>query len=154
MYAAVPIIIPARVGETLIVGELLGSIFLLLAVFHRGQAEIENLHHVTGRNQNVRGLQIAMHDSLLMRRFQRFGNLLRVIQRGVQRQGTLDRCARNQLHHQRAHPSCAARIRFFDPVNLRDVRMIQRSQDFCFALKASQAFGIARQRIRQNFDRD
>ena len=39
------------------------------------QSKIENLDRARRRDLNVRRLQVAMDDSLLMRRFQRFGDL-------------------------------------------------------------------------------
>ena len=44
--------------------------------------------------------------------------------------------------------------RFFEPVDGGDVRMIQRGEDFRFALKARQPVRISRQRRRQDLDRD
>ncbi len=66
-----------------------------------------------------------MNDPLRMRCFERLGDLFRDRQRLVNR----DRPARNTLrhvlaldefHHQRAHT-----VGFFEPVDLRDVGMIQ-----------------------------
>jgi hypothetical protein len=134
-------------------GGIAGIHFLLLAVFHRGEAKIENFYDVVGSNQDIGRLQIAVHDSFLVRGFERGGDLLRVIQCGLKRQRTFDRRAGNQLHHQRAHAGRGAGLRFFNAVNLRDVGMIQRSQHFGFALETRQPLRIARQRVRQNLDR-
>ena len=44
-----------------------------------GQAKIENLHPSVARDKNILRLQIAMNDSLLMRRCQATGNLHAVL---------------------------------------------------------------------------
>ena len=44
--------------------------------------------------------------------------------------------------------------RFFEAVDARDVRMIQRREDLRFALEAREAIGIVRERVRQDLDRD
>jgi hypothetical protein len=54
---------------------------------------------------------------------------------------------RHQLHHQRARLPV-----FFQPINLRYVRMIERSQHFRFALKSRQALAILRYGAGQDFD--
>ena len=122
-------IIPARVGRN---GER-GRIVRIrgLAALHKGQAEVENLHHVAGRHQNIGRLQIAMDDAFVVRGFQRFGNLPGVVESGRKRERPFDRLTRNQLHHQRANA-----VGVFHAINLRDVGMIQRRQNFGFALEA------------------
>ena len=74
---------------------------------------------------DVRGLQIAVDDPLLVRRFERVGDLLRDGQRLVER----DRAARDalrqvvaldQFHHDRTHTAA-----FFEAVDVRDVRVIE-----------------------------
>ena len=77
-----------------------------------------------------------MDDPLLMRRFERLGNLCRHRQRVGQR----DRAARDplrqvlafhELHDQRWHA-----VGFFDAVDGADVRMIQRGQKPRLAFEA------------------
>ena len=57
------------------------------------QAEVQHLHRAVGPHLDVRGLQIAMDDPLLVRGFQRLGDLPRDRQRFVER----DRAARDPL---------------------------------------------------------
>ena len=59
------------------------------------EAEVQDLHGAVRRDLDIRGLQIAMNDSLFVRGFERFGDLLRDRQRLVDR----DRPARNALRH-------------------------------------------------------
>ena len=95
-----------------------------------------------------------MDDALLVRRFERLGDLLRDRQRLVDR----DRPARNALrqvlaldefHHQRTDT-----VGFFETVDLRDVGMIQRCEGLRFAREPCEPVGVARERVRQDFDRD
>ena len=57
------------------------------------QAEVEHLHRAVGADLDVGGLQIAVDDPLLVRRFERLRDLLRDRQRLVER----DRAARDPL---------------------------------------------------------
>ena len=59
------------------------------------------------------------------------------------------RRAFDQLHHERVHA-----VRVLQPVDRGDVRMIQRGEDFRFALKARQAVGVGGERRREDLDRD
>ena len=58
------------------------------------QAEVQHLHGAVRPDLDVRGLQIAMDDALLVRRFERLGDLLRDGQRLVERNRAAARCAR------------------------------------------------------------
>ena len=95
-----------------------------------------------------------MNDPVFVRRFERLGDLFRDGQRLVDR----DRPARNALrqvlaldefHHQRTDT-----VGFFETVDLRDVGMIQRGEGLGFAREPCEPFGVARERVRQDFDRD
>ena len=68
-----------------------------------------------------------------MRRLKRVRDLFCVVQRRPDRQRALEQFALDQLHHQGA---------LFDPVNLRDVGMVQRSQHLGFALEAGETLGV------------
>ena len=81
----------------------------------------------------------------LVRRFERFGDLPRDRQRLVERHRAArdplgEVFALDQLHHERVDA-----VRVLQPVDGRDVRMIQGGEDFGFALEARQPVGIARQ---------
>ena len=100
----------------------------------------------SGAHLDVRGLEIAMDDPLLVRRFERLGDLLRDGQRFVER----DRAARDalrqilaldELHHERLDAAA-----FFEAVDVRDVRMIQRREHLRFARETARA---ARRRPRR-----
>ena len=57
--------------------------------------------------------------------------------------------ALDQLHHERGHA-----VRLLEAVDVRDVRMVQRGEDFGFALEPREALGIRREALRQDLDRD
>ena len=95
-----------------------------------------------------------MDDPLLVRRFERLGNLLRDRQRLVER----DRAARDplrqilaldQFHDERAHAAG-----FLEAVDVRDVRMVQRRERLRFAREPREPIGIVRERVGQDLERD
>ena len=95
-----------------------------------------------------------MDDALLVRRFERFGDLSGDRQRLVDRQWPLRNAVRqgravDELHHERIHAG-----RVFEPVDGRDVRVIERGEDFGFALKAGQPVRVCRDRRGQDLHRD
>ena len=97
----------------------------------------------SGAHLDVRRLQIAMNDALLVRRFERLGDLPGDRQRFVER----DRpCA---MRSASVGPSTSSITSALDAVGVlqavdrRDVRMIQRGQDFRLALEPREPLGIA-----------
>ena len=94
-----------------------------------------------------------MDDPLLVRGFERLGDLPRDQQRfveGNRAPGDPLRqvVALDQLHHQRTH---AARL--FEPVDGRDVRVVQRRQRLRFACEPRQAIWVVRKRVGQHLER-
>jgi hypothetical protein len=117
-------------------------------------AEIQHLHGAVGAELDVRGLQIAMDDPLLVRRFERVGNL------PGDRQGLIDRdrapcnalreiLTLDEFHHEGVH-AC----RFLESVDRRDVGMIQRGESLRLSFKPSETLGLLGERVRQDLDRD
>ena len=133
MYAGVPTIMPAaamlqRDGRR-IVRQRRGDCSSLR------QAEVEQLDRAVRRDLDVGGLQIAMDDALVVRGFERVGDLPRDAERLVERNRSLldplgQRRPFDQLHHQRV---------LLDAVDRRDVRMIQRREHLRLAREARQA---------------
>ena len=114
-----------------------------------GQAEVEHLDQPAGRQHHVGRLQIAMDDAFLVRSFERDGNLCRDRQRLVHR----DRATRKALgeivtfdefHHQGGHAPA-----LLEPVDGGNVRMVQRGEDFSFALKTSEPIVVSPERGRK-----
>ena len=118
------------------------------------KAEVEDLHGAVGRDLDVRGFQIAMHDALFVRCGQRVHNLQRngaclVDRDGASRNTVFERRAFDQLHHER--PPVAG---LFDSVEMRDVRVVERREHFGFALESREALWIARDVWRKDLERD
>jgi hypothetical protein len=81
-------------------------------------------------------------DAAVVRRFERIGHLPRDRQRFVDGNRTAGDSRRqifalDQLHHQRRRAAG-----FLDAVDLRDARVIERGQDFGFALKPRHSLGV------------
>lgn len=93
-----------------------------------------------------------MDDAAVVRGFQNFGDLAADSQRFRDFQRTVlealrQRLARRQLQNQIVHAGG-----FFDPVDPRDVRVIQGGQHLRFALESRQPLGIFRKSFRQDLD--
>ena len=86
-----------------------------------------------------------MNDPLLVRRFERVGDLLRHRQRLIEWNGALrdavgQRRTLDELHHQRRRVGGV-----FQAVDRGDVRMVERGEDFRLALEARQPIRIGGQ---------
>ncbi len=95
---------------------------------------------------DVRRLDVAVNDPVLVRRFERLGDLLRKGQGFVERNWSArdplrQVIALDEFHHERE--SAAA---LFEPVNRRNVRRFEGGQSFRFALKAREPISVPRQR--------
>ncbi len=103
---------------------------------------------------DVRRLEIAVNDVLLVRRFERLSDLLRDGQRFIKG----DRAACNALgqvvafdefHHERGDAPA-----LFQAVYGGNVRVVQRGEDFGFALKTREPIVVSGQRGRQDLEGD
>ena len=119
-----------------------------------GEAEVEDLDRTIRPQLDIRGLEIAVDNPLLMRGFQCQGDLLGY------RHGLVDRdrstfdplqkiLALHEFHHQGGHAPA-----LFEPVDARDVRVIQRREGLGFTLEAREPIGVVRERLGQDLDRD
>ena len=83
----------------------------------------------------------------------RLGDLLR----DRQRVGECDRTTRDAIGERRPldqfHDERADAVRFFQPVDVRDVGMVQRFERLRLALEAGDALRIAGERLGQDLDR-
>lgn len=86
-----------------------------------------------------------MSDAFFVRVFERVSDLRCDLPGLLEGQRPLGRFAFHQFHCQGA---------VFDPIDLGDVRVIQRSQDLGLALEPGHAGRIAFEGFRQNFQRD
>jgi hypothetical protein len=89
-----------------------------------------------------------------MRRFKRVRDLFRDGQGFIERNRAAGNSPREilalyELHHERLDAGGV-----FQSVDGRDVRMVQRSEDFGFALKAREPIIVSGEGGRQNLDRD
>ena len=156
MYTAVPMMRPVSVAAGWrAVGEWDGS-RRSIRFHHLGQPEVEHFNDAVRADLDVGGLQIPMHDAALVRRFECVGDLARNRQRFVERHAA----ARDPIGERRTSTNsstraCTAGLRgFFEPVNRRDVRMVQSGQDVRFTPEAGHAIGIEREGVRQDLERD
>ena len=95
-----------------------------------------------------------MDDGLLVRRFECLRNLLRNGQRLVERHGAARQPLRQILTLDEFHHERLDAVGVFQPVDSRDVRMIQRGEDLRFALEPRHSFTVQRERVGQDLDGD
>ena len=118
------------------------------------EPEVEHLHRAVTADLDVGGLQIAMDDALLVRRFERLGDLSGDRQRLVDRDRAVGDplgqiVALDQFHHE----GVVARG-FLDRIDGGDVGMIQRRERLRLALEPRQALEIGRERVGKDLDGD
>ena len=112
-----------------------------------GQTEIDDLDAALRRHHHVAGLQIAVDDALIVRRFEGVADLAGNLQRLGRRktrsgrpqtaQTLLERLAVHELHRDRD----AAGV-FLEPMHGRNVGMVEGGEHFGFAAKTRDALGI------------
>jgi hypothetical protein len=125
------------------------------------QSKVEHLHCSVGTDLDVRRLEIAMDDAVIVRSFESFGDLpgnresfinrqsgSRLPVPGSRRDQRREILALDELHHQ-----CSHTTGLFEPVDVRDVWMIQRRQHLRFATEARQTIRIVGDRRQQHLDR-
>ena len=95
-----------------------------------------------------------MSDPLLVRRFERLGNLLGNRKCFVDRNRATGNPLREILALDQFHHKGGGTPALFEAVDRRDVRMIQRREDFGFALKTCEPIMVSRKRGRKNLDGD
>ena len=162
MYAAVPRMMPASVRPLgMIVGELarpgpepLSARRAPVGGEDLRQTEIQHLDLTVRTNLDVRRLQVAVHDALLVRGFERVRNLRRhrerFIQRGAAAREELgQRLALDELHHE-----CEGAAGLFETVHDGNTRVIERGERARLALESRAPFTVLRERLGQDFDRD
>ena len=118
-----------------------------------GEAEVQYLHRAVGPQLDVRGLEIAVDDALLVGRFERLRDLPRDRRRFVDRNRSVfepigERRSVDELEHEGLHV-----VRLFEAVNRGDVRMVERREQLRFTLEAGEAIGIENEGVRQDFQR-
>ena len=124
------------------------------AVERLRKAEVEHLDGAIRPQLDVRRLQVAVDDAVLVGGFDRFDDLSRDWQGIVERKRTLcdtvgEGRALDQLEHQRVNVPT-----FFESVDRSDVRMVERRENLRFALESRETVGIGREGIREDLERD
>ena len=109
------------------------------------KAEVEHLGAAVTRHENVRRLEIAMEDALLMCDVKSVGDLQR------QADG-LGRCQRPAQRH--ALDVLQDEIARTDVVDLTDVRMVQCGNGARLVLEATDAIRVSGKLLRQDLDSD
>jgi len=90
-----------------------------------------------------------MDDPLLVRRLERVGYLPRDRQRFIK----MNRTGGKILALDQFHDQCGDTVAALDPVDRGDVRVVQRHEQFGFALKSREAFRVGGNRGRQHLER-
>ena len=151
MYDAVPRVIPGDVSASTTCDVRLHGI---LAAQQLGEAEVHHLHVAALGEEDIRGLDVAMHDALRVR--------------GVERVGDLDADVDNLLDLERAgrdaivqclalhpfHDDERLAIVLADVVDGADVGMVQRGCGARFNAEALNGLSIARQILGDELQRD
>ena len=119
-----------------------------------GQAEVEDLDAPVARDEQVRGLQVAVDDPLVVRRREAGSDLQAALERladwqDVPLQTRLECLAREQLRDREEEPLLLADIEEGE-----DVRMRERGHDPRFLLEARERLLSLRQPRRQDLHRD
>jgi hypothetical protein len=114
------------------------------------ETEIQHLHRAVWPHLHVCGFQVAMDDTLLVRGFERLGDLARDRQRFVERYRSARDSLREIFPLDEFHHEGVA----FDPVDGCDVGMVERRQHLRFAREPRQPIRIEREGLRQDLDRD
>ena len=126
------------------------------------EAEVEDLHHAVRRDRDVGGLQVAVDNPFFVGDVEGLGDLPRDAQRVTNgqpralrpltrdiREGVRERLPVHELENQ--EPDAFG---FLEAVDRADVRMIQRGEHPRLPLEAREPLGVARERVRQELDRD
>ena len=136
------------------VGEFAAAESPIRRIERFGQPEVQDLHRPVVANFDVRRLQIAMDDAVVVGLLERLGNLPRDWKRlfewyGAPRHPGGEILAVHEFHHDRMDPVC-----FFETVDLGNVRVIQPRERPRFPLKTPQSLGVSREHLRQDLQRD
>jgi hypothetical protein len=108
------------------------------AVGRLREAEVQHLHRAVRAHLDVGRLEIAMDDALIVRGFERIGDLSR------DRADVGERHRPRAMIAERSSPSTSSMTRALSSIAVdgRDVRMIQRGEHLRLAREARDAIGV------------
>ncbi len=121
-----------------------------------GDSEIENLHGVAGHDENIFGLEIAMHDALCVRCGEPCKNTLRDVDgahrgnRMTHGRDLVERVTLEALHHQKWAPV----FRFAHFEHAKDIGMLQTHARSAFVEKTQAHLRVAEVLGAQQLDRN
>ena len=95
-----------------------------------------------------------MNDTLLVRRFEPIGNLLRQREGFVQRKRTARDPLSERLAFDELHNEELSAFAFFEAVESGDVRVVELSEQPSFALESGQPLFVSGKLFGEGFDRD
>ena len=119
-----------------------------------GQSKIENLGVPAPRDEDIRRLDVAMDDSLGMRRIERIRNLHAEIEHLLDRQRFIFDPVLQRLAIEKFHGDERLAIYFVHVVNRADIGMIQSGGRACFPSKSFERLAIRGKIFRQEFQRN
>ena len=117
------------------------------------QAEVQHLHHAVRAHLDVRRLQVAVDDPLLVRGLERLGDLFRDRQRIFNRDRAAIDALRQVLPLDQLHHECVQTSRSLDRVDRGYMWMVEGCEGPRLALESRKAVGVGRERVRQDLDR-
>ena len=106
------------------------------------EPKIQDFDRTVRAHFDVRRLQIAMDDAVIVRGFQGISDLFGDGQQFVQRHrasrdAVRERGPLDEFHDQRDGP-----VRVLQSVDVRDVRVVQHREDFRFTLESRETIGV------------
>ena len=119
-----------------------------------GQAEIEDLHAAVGSRLDVGGLEVAVHDAALVRVLEPCRDLSGDRQRLVQRKRTPRQPLREVLALDELEREREDSVRFLEPVDRPDPRMVERGEDLRLAAEPGQALRLVGDLGREHLEGD
>ena len=122
---------------------------------HRlGEAEVEDLDLAVRRELDVRGLQVAVDDPLLVRRLEGLGDLAGDGEGLVERERAALQPLGEVFALDELHDEGADAARLLEAVDRGDVGVLQLGEELRLALEAGEALGVGGERLGQDLDRD
>ena len=119
-----------------------------------GQAEVHHLHVAPLGHENVRGLDIAMHDALRVRGVQRVGDLDPEIDNLVNLEHAAGQSIVERLAFHPFHDDERLALVFADVVDRADVRVVQRGGGSRLDAKPLNGLAVSHQFLWDELERD